>query len=173
MCVDRASTTGVLRSQDSRSGVNTLPLRSTPFPHRHARCHREALERLLQARLPGITSSLISSFPLALGEPHLSMAIGSDLHAKLPLRAVARTEPGAAAESTAGLPIQFRHRQLGCFRSPLLYSLSLSLLGNSATVSWQMLSCSSVCLLTVTDVPGSETGGTRSRQASLYLQRSL
>lgn len=99
------------------------------------------------------------------------MAVGSDLHATLPLQAVARTESGVAAESAAGLPDQFRHGQLGCFRSlplsrsqcPCLYCERLGPMGNPDTVSWHMLSCSSVCLLTVTDVPGSGTGGTRSR----------
>lgn len=143
VCVDRVYTTGILGSPDSRSRMNTLPL-STSFPHRSARCHCEALERLLQARLPDITSSLIFLFPLALGEPHLSMAIGSDLHAKLPLQAVARTEPDAAAASAAGLPNQFRHGQLRCFRSllllrsqcPCLYCERLGPMGNPATVSW-------------------------------------
>lgn len=46
---------------------------------------------------------------------------------------------------------------------PCLYCERSGPMGNPATVSWHMLSCSPVCLLTAMDVPGSGTGGTRSR----------
>lgn len=101
MCVDRAHTAGVLGGSGR---MNTL--RSTLFSPGVSAATMKLWKGSYKARLPAMTSSLISLCSLVFQEPPLSMAIHFDL------QAVARAEPGAAIESAAGLPTQFRHRQL-------------------------------------------------------------